>query len=207
MKENLVLEACVETLEEAMLAQQKGADRIELCTDLSQGGLTPSHELAHWCIQHLTIPVMVMIRPREGNFVYSEEEILWMEKEIGHFKESGAAGVVFGLLTEDNEIDVPNTQRLVNAALPMKVTFHKAIDSTKNILRSFELLSKIDGINRVLSSGGMHTAWDGRATLKQMNQLPDRHISIIAAGKVTWENYLEIAAFTGVRELHGRHIV
>jgi copper homeostasis protein len=207
MKENLTLEACVETLEQAVLAQQKGADRIELCADLSQDGLTPSHELAQWCTEHLTIPVMVMIRPRGGNFVYSEQEILQMEKEIAHFKQSKVAGVVFGLLTAENEIDVPNTQRLVNVALPMQVTFHKAIDSTKNMIRSFELLNKMRGIKRVLTSGGMDTAWNGRSVLKQMNELPNRHISIIAAGKVTPENFKEIAAYTGVRELHGKNIV
>jgi copper homeostasis protein len=207
MKENLVLEACVETIEEAILAQQKGADRIELCADLSQDGLTPSRELASWCMEHLTIPVMVMIRPRAGNFVYSKEEILQMEKDIEYFKKLRVTGVVFGLLTPDNEIDIPNTQRLVNVALPLQVTFHKAIDSTKNIIRSFELLNKITGLNRVLTSGGMTTAWDGRSTLKQMNQLPHRSVSIIAAGKVTRENFMEIAVFTGVRELHGKRIV
>lgn len=207
MKENLLLEACVETREEAVLAQQKGADRIELCASLSQDGLTPSHELANWCVEHLTIPVMVMIRPRGGNFVYSEQEILQMEREIEHFKKTRAAGVVFGLLTPDNEIDVPNTQRLVNVALPLQVTFHKAIDSTNNMIRSFELLHKITGISRVLTSGGMDTAWNGRSILKQMNQLPHKSVSIIAAGKITPENFQEIAAFTGVRELHGRRIV
>lgn len=207
MKQNLILEACVETLEEAILAQQKGADRIELCADLSQDGLTPSHELAAWCMEHLTIPVMVMIRPRGGNFVYTEQEILLMEKEIHYFKNTGAAGLVLGLLTPDNKIDVHNTQRLLDLAFPMQVTFHKAIDSTTNLLSSLELLIKMKGITRVLTSGGMDTAWEGRNVLKQMNQLAEKHISIIAAGKVTPENFMEIAQFTGVRELHGRHIV
>ncbi|HLN72881.1 MAG TPA: copper homeostasis protein CutC [Prolixibacteraceae bacterium] len=207
MKENLILEACVETMEEAILAQQKGADRIELCGDLSQDGLTPSHELAEWCIQHLAIPVMVMIRPRGGNFVYTEEEILLMQNEIQYFKNTGAAGLVFGLLTPDNKIDVHNTQRLLNLAFPMQVTFHKAIDSTTNLLSSLELLNKMKGITRVLTSGGMDTAWNGRNVLKQMNELAEKHISIIAAGKVTPENFREIAHFTGVRELHGKNIV
>lgn len=207
MKENLILEACVETLEEAVLAQQKGADRIELCASLSQDGLTPSYELAQWCIQHLSIPVMVMIRPRGGNFVYSEQEILQMEKEIEYFKNLRATGVVLGLLTSENEIDVPNTQRLVNAALPMQVTFHKAIDATKSMIRSLEVIHKITGITRVLTSGGMDTAWNGRSMLRQMNQLSQPSVRIIAAGKITPENFLEIAHYTGVRELHGRRIV
>lgn len=207
MKDHLILEACVETMEEAILAQQKGADRIELCADLSLDGLTPSHELADWCINNLTIPVMVMIRPRGGNFVYTEEEILLMQNEIQYFKNTGAAGLVFGLLTPDNKIDVHNTQRLLNLAFPMHVTFHKAIDSTTNLLSSLELLNKMKGITRVLTSGGMDTAWNGRNVLKQMNELAEKHISIIAAGKVTPENFREIAHFTGVRELHGKNIV
>lgn len=207
MKENLILEACVETIDEAILAQQKGAHRIELCADLSQDGLTPSHELADRCIKQLTIPVMVMIRPRGGNFVYSEQEIRQMESEIEYFKNSGAAGLVFGLLTAENTIDVHNTQRLLNLAMPMQVTFHKAIDSTFNLLSSLELLKNMQGITRVLTSGGMNTAWDGRAIIKQMNDMAGKHISIIAAGKVTPENFKEIADFTGVWELHGKHIV
>ncbi|MGE5395705.1 MAG: copper homeostasis protein CutC [Candidatus Saccharibacteria bacterium] len=207
MKENLILEACVETIEEAILAQQKGADRIELCADLSLDGLTPSHELADWCFKQLTIPVMVMIRPRGGNFVYSEEEIRQMETEIEYFKNSGAAGLVFGLLTPDDRIDTFNTQRLLTLAFPMQVTFHKAIDSTTNLLSSLDLLKGMKGITRVLTSGGMDTAWNGRHVLKQMNQMAGKQISIIAAGKVTPANFMDIAAYTGVRELHGRRIV
>lgn len=207
MRENLILEACVETIEEAMLAQQKGADRIELCADLSQDGLTPSHEMAEWCFKHLTIPVMVMIRPRGGDFVYTEQEIRQMEKEIDYFKDSGAAGLVFGLLTPDNRIDVVNTQRLLNLAFPMQVTFHKAIDSTTNLLGSLDQLKNMKGITRVLTSGGMDTAWNGREMIKQMNQLAGKAISIIAAGKVTPQNFSDIAAYTGVRELHGKRIV
>jgi copper homeostasis protein len=207
MNNTLIFEACVETMEDALAAEQHGANRIELCSALDQDGLTPSPELTMLCIQNLSIPVMAMVRPRAGNFVYTEAEIQLMESEIEFFKQSGVAGVVFGLLTEDGSVDVENTRRLVKLALPLEVTFHKAIDYSNDILKSFQELNSINGITRVLTSGGMDTAWNGREFLKQMQELPGRRIKIIAAGKVLPENRGQIAEFTGVSELHGKHIV
>lgn len=203
----LIFEACVETLEDALTAEKRGANRIELCSELIQDGLTPSPELTRQCVQNLSIPIMAMVRPRGGNFVYSEEEIRQMETEIEFFKQAGVAGVVFGLLTPENAIDLKNTARLAKLAAPLEVTFHKAIDYTPNILNSFQELNTIDGITRVLTSGGMDTAWNGREVLKQMQTLSGRRIKIIAAGKVLPENRSQIAAFTGVFELHGKRIV
>jgi copper homeostasis protein len=203
----LIFEACVETLEDALAAEQRGANRIELCSALDQDGLTPSPELTMQCVQNLSIPVMAMVRPRGGNFVYIEDEIQLMEAEIEFFKKSGVAGVVFGLLTDDSAIDVENTRRLAKLASPLEVTFHKAIDYSNDILQSFQELNAIDGITRVLTSGGMDTAWNGRHILKQMQELPNRRIKIIAAGKVLPENRTQIAEFTGATELHGKRIV
>ena len=207
MNNTLIFEACVETLEDAIAAEKRGANRIELCSALDQDGLTPSEELTQQCIQNLSIPVMAMVRPRGGNFVYTNEEIRQMEAEIEFFKQSGVAGVVFGLLTEPGEIDMENTRRLVKLAFPLDVTFHKAIDYSGDVLKSFQQLNTIDGITRVLTSGGMDTAWNGRHILKQMQDLPGRRIKIIAAGKVLPENREQIAEFTGVSELHGKRIV
>jgi copper homeostasis protein len=203
----LLLEACVETLEDALIAEENEASRIELCSELDQDGLTPSRELTAQCVYYLSVPVMAMVRPRGGNFVYSEAEIRQMETDIEFFKQSGVAGVVFGLLTNENTIDIENTRRLAKLASPLEVTFHKAIDYTGDILKSFQELNAIEGITRVLTSGGMDTAWNGREVLKQMQQLPDRKIKIIAAGKVLPENRIKIAEFTGVDELHGQRIV
>jgi len=127
---NLILESCVETLEDAIEAQYRGANRIELCSSLNQDGLTPSRELTTKCLAQLNIPIMAMVRPRGGNFVYSDKEILQMESEIEFFKKSGVAGVVFGLLTADNKIDIENTRRLANLAKPLEMTFTKAIDAS-----------------------------------------------------------------------------
>lgn len=203
----LIFEACVESLEEAMAAEKRGAHRIELCSDLAQDGLTPSRELTLQCLERLSIPVMVMVRPRGGNFVYSEAEVRQMEEEIRFFKQAGVAGVVFGLLTTENIIDIENTSYLSNLAAPLEVTFHKAIDYSTNILKSFQELNTVNGVTRVLTSGGMDTAWNGREILKQMQDKQDRKIKIIAAGKILPENRLQIAEYTGVSELHGKRIV
>jgi copper homeostasis protein len=207
MNNTLIFESCVETLEDALAAEKSGANRIELCSALDQDGLTPSDELTQQCVQNLSIPVMAMVRPRGGNFVYTEEEIRQMEAEIEFFKQSGVAGVVFGLLTEAGDVDVENTSRLARLAMPLEVTFHKAIDYSSDILKSFQELNAIDGLTRVLTSGGVDTAWNGRNVLKQMQDLPGRRIKIIAAGKVLPENRERIADYTGVAELHGKRIV
>ncbi len=207
MDTTLIFEACVETLEDALIAEKRGANRIELCSALDQDGLTPSPELTMQCVQNLSIPIMAMVRPRGGNFVYTEDEIQLMEAEIVYFKESGVAGVVFGLLTKDGTIDVENTRRLAKLAFPLEVTFHKAIDYSNDILKSFQELNAIDGITRVLTSGGTDTAWNGRHILKQMQDLRGRKIKIIAAGKVLPDNRTQIAEFTGATELHGKRIV
>jgi len=207
IKSPLILEACVETLEEALAAQQAGANRIELCSALDQDGLSPSEELTRQCLEQLSIPIMAMVRPRGGNFVYSEAEIQQMEQEIELFKQLGVAGVVFGLLTEENSIDLINTQLLARKVQPLEVTFHKAIDYTPDPLKSFEGLNTIEGITRVLTSGGKATAWEGRIVLKEMNDLSNRKIKIIAAGKVLPANREQIAEYTGVTELHGKKIV
>ena len=200
-------EACVETLEDAQAAEQRGAHRIELCAALALDGLSPSRDLVRQCVQNLSLPIMVMVRPRGGDFVYTEAEICAMEADIFWLKSSGAAGVVLGLLTRAGEIDLANTERLARAASPLAVTFHKAIDASADLLRSFQALNAIEPISRVLSSGGQASAWEGRATLRAMNALAGRRISLIAAGKLTPENRERLAKYTGVFELHGKRIV
>jgi copper homeostasis protein len=114
---------------------------------------------------------------------------------------------VFGLLTEEGNIDIENTIRLARMASPLEVTFHKAIDYSVDVFNAFKELNAIEGITRVLSSGGKDTAWNGRERLKQMQVLPGRIIKIIAAGKITPENRVRIAEYTGIVELHGKRIV
>jgi len=203
----MIKEACVETFEEALLAEQRGADRIELCSDLANDGLTPSPELMQKTCASLKIQVMVMIRPRAGNFVYSAEEIVQMKKEIDLAKNAGAAGVVFGLLTPGNKIDFEKTRLLAEYAQPLPVTFHKAIDVLENPVEGVRVLKKINGIKRVLTSGGKATAKEGAETIWKMRETAGKNLIILVAGKVTDENLEEIQQLTGAKEFHGRRIV
>jgi copper homeostasis protein len=203
----MIKEACVETFEEAILAEKRGANRIELCSDLANAGLTPSFELMQKTISALKIPVMAMIRPRAGNFVYSEKEIAEMKSEIDLAKKVGVAGIVLGLLTPDNNIDIKNTRLLADYASPLPVTFHKAIDELENPVEGVKDLLKIGNIKRILTSGGLPTALEGQETIREMIKTAGDNIIILVAGKVLDSNVEEIQKLTGARELHGRRIV
>lgn len=203
----MIKEACVETFEQAMLAEKKGADRIELCSELSVGGLTPAAELMKKTCSVLKIPVMVMIRPRAGNFHYSEEEISQMKQEIDLAKKAGAAGVVFGLLTSKNQIDIENTHILADYATPLPVTFHKAIDELENPADGVPVLKNIRGITRILTSGGKATADEGAEVIRKMREAAGENLTIVAAGKITDKNINQIQQLTQVSEFHGKQIV
>ncbi len=202
----MIKEACVETLEEAIRAEQQGANRIELCSDLKYDGLTPAPDLMQKTCLSLKIPVMVMIRPRPGSFVYTSKEIQVMKQHIDQAKEAGAAGVVFGLLTPDFKIDMENTKVLSEYAHPLPVTFHKAIDVTDNQVEGIKVLKGIPGIKRVLTSGGKATAREGTETIRNMISEAGKEIIILVAGKVTHENIEEIQRLTGGTEFHGKKI-
>lgn len=203
----MIKEACVETFQEAVLAENRGADRIELCSDLASDGLTPSVEIMQKACSKLKIPVMVMIRPRAGNFVYSEKEIEQMKSEIDTAKKAGAAGVVFGCLNKENQIDFRNTQTLADCAQPLPVTFHKAIDLMENPVEGAKVLKTIPGIKRILTSGGKPTAKKGQEVIRKMIEETNDKITILVAGKVLDSNFEEIQQLTGAEELHGRRIV
>ena len=203
----MIKEACVETFEEAISAKKNGADRVELCSDLANDGLTPAFDLMKKTVAELNIPVMVMIRPRAGNFVYSDEEIRQMKFEIELAKKAGAYGVVFGLLTNENKIDKKNTAILCNHAHPLQITFHKAIDIVEDPVEGVMILKKINGITRILTSGGKSTAREGAITLIQMLKAANGKITILVAGKVNDKNIDIIDQRIGAYEYHGRKIV
>lgn len=203
----MIKEACVETFEEAKLAKERGASRIELCSDLANDGLTPSIDLMNKVISELDIPVMTMARPRGGNFVYTRDEVEQIKKDIDLAKTTGAAGVVFGLLTSENKIDVRNTRLLAEYAFPLPITFHKAIDELENPLEGVKDLLEIEGIKRILTSGGKPTATEGQVVIREMIKVAGDKIIILVAGKVTDSNAKEIQRITEAKELHGRRIV
>ena len=203
----MIKEACVETLPEAIAAQRQGADRIELCSQMDLDGLTPSSKLIQETLSSLSIPAKVMIRPRGGSFVHSEEDLKTMEKEIDQCKYLGVTEVALGVLDEKNEIDLEATARLAKMASPMKVTFHKAIDNTPNILAALEQLKSIPEVTSILTSGGEATALEGKNGLKEMIQLSGDQLTIIPAGRITDQNIDEVHASIGASEYHGRRIV
>jgi len=203
----LIKEACIQSYDEALIAEKSGAHRIELCSNINLDGITPKKELIKKIATSIKIPLRVMIRPREGNFNYSEDELKLMENDINICKNLGVEGVVFGVLNKDLTIDINSTKRLVEASSSLKVTFHKAIDITKDPLFTLKRLCEIPGITNVLSSGKEKTAEDGAKLLKQMIQLTKDHLTIIPAGKITYNNIHYIHELINAEEYHGRNIV
>lgn len=202
----MIKEACVESFEKSLESQNKGANRIELCENLSVGGTTPSYGTVKICLEKLNIPIFPMIRARGGNFVYSKEEIEIMKEDIKIFKELGIKGIVLGCLTHDNKIDLELTKELVDLAYPMEVTFHKAIDEISNPLDYIDDLANI-GIKRILTSGGKATALEGKNLINEMIKKSNGRIKIVVAGKVTKENFSELSNLICADEFHGKLIV
>lgn len=202
-----LLEACVETEAEALQAQDRGAHRIELCSKLDLDGLSPEPELLERLCKMLRIPVMAMVRPRAGDFVYGPAELEEMHQTIRRWKELGAAGVVFGVLHPDGTVNLEATARLAEAAAPLPVTFHKAFDLTPDPMEALRQLQSLSQIRYVLTSGGAPSAWDGRRQLKRLLQIVEEHPTILVAGKVTPEILPSLHAFLGARAYHGRRIV
>ena len=206
-QKNICLEACVETLEEAILAERNGANRLELCNRLDLDGLTPNLNLTKKIMEKISIPIKVMIRERDGNFVYSDDEILAMQNKIEVFKSIGVLEVVFGVLNVNKEVDTQATNRLAKHAFPMTVTFHKAIDQTSNIFGALEKIKSIPGISNVLTSGGKNNAESGYKIIREMINVANNKINIIAAGSITNKNLEYLHKKIGAVNYHGRKIV
>ncbi|MGQ7870031.1 copper homeostasis protein CutC [Sunxiuqinia sp. sy24] len=202
----MIKEACIENFTQALAAQQAGADRVELCENLAEGGTTPSYGTIKACMEELSIPPFVMIRPRGGDFVYSAEELNIMQTDIDCCKQLGVPAVVFGLLTKDGEIDTINTRMLIEQARPMQVTFHKAFDDLKDPLQGLEILIEL-GVDRILTSGTKATAAEGTKLLNQLAEKAAGRIILVAAGKVTKDNVPELSQTINTKEFHGKKIV
>lgn len=203
----MLLEACADSLPQALLAEAGGAHRIELCSRLDLDGLSPDRDTIQQALRYLKIPVKIMIRPREGDFIFSEEEIQEMEREIAWCKKAGVREIVLGASLPSGALDIATIRRLAAAAEPMTVTIHKAIDLSPDPLADLEALRPIANITHILTSGKQATALEGTHLLRQMIRAAGERFVILIAGKVTWENLEEVSKATGAVEFHGKRIV
>ena len=204
---NIVKEACVERLDEAILAEKNGAHRIELCSRLDLDGLTPHRNMIKDVINSVKIPVKVMIRPRGGNFVYHGKELDVMKEDILYCKRVNVSGIVFGVLKKDKTVDIIATRLLSDIATGLEITFHKAIDEVSSICTELDRLRSIQAVTNILTSGGADSAMEGSDTLKEMVTRYKGQLTIIAAGKITEQNLIKVRQLTGAQEYHGRKIV
>ena len=173
----MIREACVETLSQSVAAAKKGADRLELCADLHLDGLTPSVELIKSVQARVDIPIRVMIRPRGGNFSYTESELEEMRQSIKDCKQLGVDGVVFGVC-KGNDLDITVIRELAQLAQPLKVVIHKAIDTCSDPLTALQKLIDLQLIDGVLTSGKGKTAYEGMTLLQEMQALAGNQLEI-----------------------------
>jgi copper homeostasis protein len=197
----MVLEICVDSLESARAAQEGGAQRVELCSALAEGGLTPSAGLIAAVREALTIPVFVMVRPRGGEFFYAGDEFAVMKREIAAAKAYGADGVVLGVLLQDGAVDIERTGELVGLARPMGVTFHRAIDWAPRMEEALEQVIEA-GADRVLTSGGAESALQSLDQITRLVERSEGRIGVMVCGKVRQDNIGEIARKTRASEFH-----
>ena len=200
MKRKCLLEISVETLEAAMAAERGGADRIELCGNLSVGGVTPDTEILRTVRAQVHIPIFSMIRPRAGDFVYSDAEFSQMRRSISDAKESGMDGIVLGALTKGRRVDVERTRELVEFARPLPVTYHRAFDEAIDPQALEDVIET--GAKRILTSGGAKSALEGAAVLSELIEAARERIAIVPGAGISAANIAEVARRTKAREFH-----
>ncbi len=195
------VEICCNSIASAVAAKDGCATRIELCRDLECGGLTPSDEDIDFCVRKLGLRTHVLIRPRPGNFCYTEAEQMEMIASIKRCKELGASAVVIGFLDSDGKVDVEITRRMVQLASPMEVTFHRAFDEAQQ--DPIEALWQVASArcHRLLTSGQRYSAFEGREVLRNLVNITG--VEILAGGGVTPMNVRQLVQESGVREVHG----
>jgi copper homeostasis protein len=200
---SILVEACVETLEESVIAERAGAGRLELCANMDVGGTTPSAELFEAVRERVRIPIAAMVRPRGGSFVYSADELEQIWRDLELMKSLGADVLVFGILNSDGTVDRDHTREFVERARPTPATMHLAFDAVPDHLATLDFLVQA-GVARVLTSGGAGTAAAGVQTLAALVERGGDRISIMAGGKVRAHNVGDIVRGSGVREVHAR---
>ncbi|WP_339269190.1 copper homeostasis protein CutC [Paenibacillus sp. FSL R5-0470] len=199
----MILEVIATTLSDAVLAERYGADRIELITGISEGGLTPSLGLIEKVRNAVSIPVRVMVRPHARSFSYDKDDIETMEQDIQHIVSIGGLSVVMGMLRPDGTIDEESLQRLLRTAKGLEVTFHRAFDEVRNQFEALEILMRYPQITDILTSGAEDTAPKGSERLAALEQLTSKQsISILAGSGLTADGLSDFIKQTGVRRVH-----
>lgn len=201
MNKNFSLEICVGSIESCFEAEKGGADRVELCDNLFEGGTTPSISTIIYAKEHLTLDTMVMIRPRGGDFLYSDVEFELMKKDVEYCKKIGVKGVVFGLLMSDGKVDKQRVKELVEIAKPLDVCFHRAIDMSNDYLVAGKDIVDC-GCNRILTSGQANKAIEGVDNIFSLQQLLGNKIEIMAGSGVNEDNVAEIYEKTKINAFH-----
>jgi copper homeostasis protein len=201
MKTPITLELCLESIDSVIAADRGGAQRVELCANLLEGGTTPSAGTIRTARKHATLGISVMIRPRGGDFLYTDAEFESMQHDIQIAKDLGADGIVLGLLRPDGTVDVERTRQLVELAKPLPVTFHRAIDVSRDLLQALEDVIST-GAARVLTSGGQPSVIDGAAIVAQMVETAGDRIVVMPGCGIRPDNALSILKTTRAHEVH-----
>ena len=205
---NFKLEICVDSIESAINAQSAGADRVELCDNLAEGGTTPSFGMIISARKNLSIGLNVIIRPRGGDFLYSDREFEIMIKDIGICSQSGVDGVVTGLLKADGTVDVEKSKYLVESAAPLAVTFHRAFDVCSDPEKGLDEII-LTGASRILTSGQKNLVPEGAGLISRLVRMAGNRIIIMPGSGLDDSNIAEMARVTGAKEFHltGRKVV
>jgi copper homeostasis protein len=197
-----LFELCVGSFEAAQVAQSGGADQVELCSELSIGGVTPSSDLMTAVVQAISLPVHVLIRPRGGDFVFSRGEFARMQRQIEQAREAGAKGIAVGVLRRDGRVDVERSRALVAQARPLAVTFHRAFDEAVDLAEALEAVIET-GADRLLTSGGAPDVLSGADSIARLCSQAGTRIEIMAGGGLQLANLVEVLRRSGVSCLHG----
>ncbi|MGB6831177.1 MAG: copper homeostasis protein CutC [Terracidiphilus sp.] len=195
-------ELCAESVAAAFAAESGGADRIELCSRLSEGGTTPAAELMAASARAISIPIYVLIRPRAGDFVFTAHEFDLMRKQIDEAKAAGASGVALGVLLPDRLVDLKRTRALVEYAHPLETTFHRAFDETPDLADALEHVIET-GASGLLTSGGAAKVLQGADRIGRLQQQAGGRIQIIAGGGLRLASLVEVVRRSGAYSLHG----
>lgn len=201
MTKKPLIEICLESATSVLRAQQGGADRVELCSDLFEGGCTPSLGTFRVAKRLASIPINVMIRPRGGDFCYSDDEFAVMLEDVKVFKNEGANGIVFGILTPQGDVDIERSAQIIEAARPLSVTFHRAFDMTRDAFASLQALINL-GVDRILTSGQEASVTEGADLLESLVQKACDRVIIMPGCGINERNFQKLSSKIKAKEYH-----